>query len=150
MPVVATIRSRHPDVSQAAMLRMQREAADTGLGSIQKKFLPRHFLRTATQYYPEQYGMLYDKLRRNPTKQPLVKTGLTRAITLNGTPSFTGAGNRRKMIIHGLPRYFYMLRNYQPGGFHKQRALEAINDQEIAEVVTIIDTQLTALLKASI
>lgn len=150
MSTVATIRSKHPDVSERNMRKVQREASEIGLAHIQKAFLPKHFKRTATSHYPDHYGMLYEKLKANPKKRPLVKTGLTQKITLAGTPSFTGRGDRRKMIIKGLPRYFYMRRGWKPGMFHKQNALEAVNGQEIDEVVTIIDSELTKRIAASI
>lgn len=150
MSTVAVIRSRHPDVSERTMRRIQRESSEIGLAHIQKSFLQKHFKRSAVSTYPEQYGMLSDKLRRRRDKQPLVVSGLTRQIALSGSPSFTGRGDRRKMIIRGLPRYFYMNRNYKPGNFHKQQALEAVTDGEIEEIVKIIDGELGKRLAATI
>lgn len=147
--VAAVIRMRHPDVSERNMRRIQKQSSDEALRLIQKDFLPRHFLRSAVSRYPDAYGMIREKLRKDPRKQPLVKTGLVRNLVLNGTPSFTGAGNRRKMILRGLPRYFYQTRNYQPGRFHKQSALEEMTDDERDAVIRAADKSISELINQS-
>lgn len=164
----AVVRINRPDISPRALARYNRQASDAALDHLQQHFLPRHFKRSAVQHYPDEYNKTVYLRRRTGddsrtdnriplprflqiirTKQPLVKTGLTRQIALHGEHKKSGRSDRRSLTLTGLPRYFFFTRNLAPGRFHKVEALNAVSDAEAAELTDLLDAHVNKLLAAS-
>lgn len=166
MTTLAVIRTKKPAVSARALKQAQREASDAALRHYQKHFIPLHFRRSAVNRYPEAYsGTVYLRRRSGDqtrttdrvelrqfltilrTKRPLVKTGLTERIASNAEHTFRGRADNRRMILRGLPRYFYQRRNHGPGRFDKVKALNAVSPAEGEVIIKRLDAHLTKLLK---
>lgn len=130
--VITTVSIKHPDVRPRTIRRYTRIAIDAGLQLIPDEFLQFHFKRSAVSRYGGEYAKISDKLRKRPTKRPLVKTGMLRAAALNAQPRFVGAADRRKMRLPGMPKYVYY---NKPGTFHKVRAMQQINPDEHNQIV---------------
>jgi len=150
-----------PDVSARKLSSVLRDGFDDGLTIHRKKYLPRHFSRTATGRYGGPYNdkkparsaaekavrvrqtsearkqenKLQRAMNKDPqNRRPLFESGRMMRAAISGFSKLSGAARARKMVIR-LPFYAHI---QGPGQIHKMNALKVTaEDEQVAFAATV-------------